>query len=160
MARKNLAPIQHLVSAADPAIPTPSAGDEYFNSGSSIKRVHNGTAWLNSNEFVQVFSIQGTLSVGVTGRKQRIYNRSGSPWLVVGAQLYIDTAPTGTVVTLQVNKNGSLGFPLSVSAAGSHVGNSSPNLIVADGDYLDVDVTAVGSTVPGADATLTLAIAS
>lgn len=105
------------------------------------------------------FTIGGTLSVGVTGRKQRVYNRSGAPWFIVGANLFINTAPVGSSATLQVNRNGSSAFPIS---CGTTVQNATsvPNIVVADGDYLDVDVTAIGSTTAGADATLTLSIAS
>jgi hypothetical protein len=160
MARKHLAPIQHLVSLADPTIPTPSAGDEYFNSTYNIKKVYNGAAWTFANEFILPFTIGGTLSVGVTGRKQRVTNHSGSPWLVVTADLHIDTGPLGgSGSTLQVNSNGSIAFSVTV-ASGSNDATSSPNFMINNGDYLDVDVTVVGSTVAGADATLTLSIVS
>lgn len=159
MARLFLAPLRHLVGSADPTTPTPGAGDEYFNSTTATKKVHNGTAWLYSNEFALPFQIGGPLSVGVTGRKQRLYNRSGSPWLIIGADLFIDTAPVGASATLQVNKNGSSAFTVSVTT-GNQEANSVPNVVVNNGDYLDVDVTAVGSTTAGADATLTLCIAS
>jgi hypothetical protein len=161
MARINLAAIRQLVRSADPTTPTPSAGDEYFNSTTNTKKVHNGTGWIYANEFVLPFSIQGALSVGVTGRKQRIYNRTGSPWTIVGVQLWVNTAPVGATATLQVNKNGASAFTISVATTVQ--GSSSPsatNIAVADGDYLDVDVTAVGSTTPGSDATLTLSVVS
>lgn len=159
MARRYLAPIQHMVGASDPTTPTPAAGDEYFNSTAGVKRYYNGTAWVYSNAFPLVFSVQGTLSVGATGRKQRIYNRTGSPWALTGINLYINTAPTGAGATVQINKNGASWQSITVSA-GANNANSSPGSSVADGDYLDVDFTAVGSTVAGADATLTLGFAS
>lgn len=159
MARRFLAAIRHLVATADPTSPTPGAGDEYFNSTSNVKRVHNGTNWLYSNEFSQVFSVQGTAAVGVTGRKQRLYNRSGSPWLVVGLNLYIATAPTGADVIGQLNKNGSSAAVITVTATTNNA-NTSPGVVVNDGDYLDFDFTQVGSTVAGADATLSLSVAS
>jgi hypothetical protein len=134
---------------------------EYFNSTLVVKKVHNGTTWLFANEFALPFTIGGTLSVGVTGRKQRIRNRSGSPWVIVGANLFVNTAPVGSSATLQVNKNGSSAFTISVATTVQESNTPSvTNVVVNDGDYLDVDVTAVGSTTPGADATLTLSIAS
>jgi len=154
-----LTAIRHLVSTADPSTPTPSAGDEYFNSTTGAKKIHNGTAWVWSSVFIQPFTIQGALTVGITGRKQRLYNRSGSPWTIVGADLYIATAPTGSGVTVQVNKNGASLFTLSVAAAGN-AANSAPNAVVANGDYLDLDVTAIGSTVAGSDLSFTLSIIS
>ena len=154
-----LSAFQHLVSSSDPTNPTPTAGAEYFNSANAVKKVYSGSAWLYANEFSMPFTLQGLLAVGVTGRRQRVYNRSGSPWLIVGADLYLATAPTGAGATLQVNKNGASAFTISVAAT-VQTANSSPAVAVANGDYLDVDVTAVGSTIPGADATLTLSIVS
>lgn len=153
--------LSHLVSTADPTNPAPTAGTEYFNSTNSLKRIHNGSAWLYGNEFILPFTIGGTLSVGVTGRKQRIKNRSGSPWVIVGANLFLNTAPVGSSATLQVNKNGTSAFTISVATTVQESNTPSvSNVVVNDGDYLDVDVTAVGSTTAGADATLTLALAS
>lgn len=159
MATRLLAALRHLVATADPTIPTPQSGMEYFNSTTSVKRVHNGTAWLYANEFAVPFTIQGVLSVGVTGRKQRIYNRSGSPWVLVGLNLYINTGPVGADASLQVNKNGSSAATITVTG-GTNNANTSPALTIADGDFLDFDITAVGSTVAGSDATLTLCLAS
>lgn len=159
MARRFLAPIRHLVGAADPTTPTAAAGDEYLNSSAGVKKYYNGTAWVYSNVFPAIFSVQGTLAVGITGRKQRVYNRSGSPWNLIGMNLYITTGPTGAGATIQVNKNGSSWQTLTV-AAGANNANSNPGSSVADADYIDVDFTAVGSTVAGADATLTLNFAS
>jgi hypothetical protein len=153
---KFLTALQQIVLGSDP---TGVQGLEYFNSTSNTKRIYNGTTWLYSNEFVQIFSVGGALTVGVTGRKQRLYNRTGSPWVIVGADLYINTAPTGASATLQVNKNGASAFTISVTT-GTNTANSTPSVTVANGDYLDVDVTAVGSTVAGSDATLTLSIVS
>lgn len=155
---KWLSAVVHLVSGSDPTNPTPEAGMEYFNSTNSIKRVHNGTSWLYANEFALPFTIQGTLSVGVTGRKQRLYNRSGSPWYIIGADLYLNTGAAGGIgTTFQVNRNGSSAFAVSVTG---QTATGTPNYVVNSGDYLDVDVTGVGSTTAGADATLTLSIAS
>jgi hypothetical protein len=159
MARQFLAAIRHLVRSADPAIPTPGAGDEYLNSTSNVKRYYNGSSWEYSNEFAGTFNIQGPLAVGITGRKQRLYNRSGSTWYLIAANLYVDTAPVGSNATLIVNKNGSAVITTLV-LSGTNVGTANPTVTVSDGDYLDVDVTTVGSTVAGADATLTLSFAS
>lgn len=155
MARRFLAPINHWVGAADPTTPTPTVGDEYFNSALGVSKIYNGTNWLFKNEFAIPFTIGGTLSVGVTGRKQRIRNRSGSTWLVLGANLYIATAPVGSSATLQVNVNGSSSFSISCATTVNEA-NTTPGVTINDGDYVDVDVTAVGSTTAGADATLTL----
>jgi hypothetical protein len=143
--------------ASDPG--SASAGDVYFNSTLAIAKIYNGTTWGPLNEFALPFSINGALTVGVTGRKQRIYNRSTSAWVVVGADLYINTGPTGSAATIQLNKNGASAFTLSVAAGGTEA-NSAPNTIINVGDYIDFDVSAVGSTVAGSDLTLTLVIAS
>lgn len=160
MGTRLLAALKQLVATADPTVPTPVAGMEYFNSTSNAKKVYNGSGWVYANEFVLPFTIGGTLSVGVTGRKQRITNHSGSPWLIVGADLHIDTAPVGGIgATIQVNVNGASAVALTVGS-GSNDATASPNYAIANGDYMDVDVTGVGPTTPGADATLTLSVVS
>lgn len=158
---KWLSALQHLVASSDPTNPSPDTGMEYYNNVTFTKKVHNGTVWLYANEFAIPFTIGGALTVGATGRKQRIRNRSGSPWVIIGVNLYLDTAPVGSSATLQVNKNGSSAFTISVATTVNESNTpSASNVVVNDGDYLDVDVTAIGSTTAGSDATLTLNFAS
>lgn len=161
MASRLLSALRHLVATADPTTPTPVAGMEYYNSTLNVSKIYNGSAWIYKNEFALPFQIGGALTVGVTGRKQRIKNRSGSPWVIIGANLYLNTAPVGSSATLQVNKNGASAFTISVATTVNESNTpSATNIVVNDGDYLDVDVTAIGSTTAGSDATLTLCFAS
>lgn len=65
---------------------------------------------------------------------------------------FVGTAPVGSSLNIRVNKNGSSIHTLSVSAgqnsATSTVGTP---IEISEGDYLTVDVTAVGSTTAGSD---------
>jgi len=65
---------------------------------------------------------------------------------------FVGIAPAGSALNLRVNKNGSSIHTLSVSAgqntATSTVGTP---IEISEGDYLTVDVTAVGSTTAGSD---------
>lgn len=69
---------------------------------------------------------------------------------------HINTASVGSNVELRVNKNGSSIQTLSISAGQNNTSviSLSPPISVSEGDYLTVDVTAVGSTTAGSDLSL------
>lgn len=140
--------------AADPA--SGVAGDAYFNTTSNTVRVHNGTGWRNASKNVLAFTFVGTLSVkaGVL----RIYNDSGMPWIIEAARAYVNTAPTGASAIFTVKENGTSAFTLTVAAAGN-TATATPATVIESGNYLTVDVTQIGSTVAGADATIVLTLA-
>jgi len=65
---------------------------------------------------------------------------------------FVGTAPVGSSLNIKVNKNGSSIHTLSVSAGQNNAANTVTTPIeVNEGDYLTVDVTAVGSTTAGSD---------
>jgi hypothetical protein len=104
----------------------------------------------------EVYSVSGTLSVS-TGQL-RLYNRSGVPWKLLLIYISVGTAPTGDNIIVDVLNSGSTIFTTPANrptiTAGSYTGVSAlpPDLpIVAVGEYLTVDITSVGATVPGAD---------
>lgn len=66
------------------------------------------------------------------------------------------TAPTGSALTVEVNLNGVLVATVTIAAgatSGSLLGQA---IAVAAGDVLTFDITAVGSTTPGADLALSI----
>lgn len=65
----------------------------------------------------------------------------------------VNTAPTGASLIVSLRKNGTIVAVVTI-AASVNTGTSSLALAVAAGDYLQVDVTQVGSTVAGADLTV------
>lgn len=104
------------------------------------------------------FSVQGTLAVQ-TG-KSRIYTE-GNYW-VESVRASVDTAPTGATILVDVNKNGTTIYtsqgarPTIVAGTNSALGNTPAVTTFAAGDYLTVDVDQIGSTVAGADLTVTI----
>jgi hypothetical protein len=88
-----------------------------------------------------------------TTKTPRLYNRTGKTWTVTAVYASVDTAPTGTGITVVLRKNGvatgAITTTIAISAfTGSTTGQS---LSVADGDYLQAWPTVVGSTIAGTD---------
>lgn len=78
-------------------------------------------------------------------------------WAINSVTIRTGTGPTGSALTVDVNKNGTTIFTGGTGrpsiAAGSKSNTSSAPAVntLAAGDYLTVDVDAIGSTVPGSD---------
>lgn len=92
------------------------------------------------------FSLYGPLAVS-NGQLPWEAQKAGSFALV---HARVGVAPTGSAVTVRVNKNGSAMGSLTI-AAGSLSGSfvpSTPAFVI--GDVFTVDITAIGSTNPGA----------
>lgn len=85
---------------------------------------------------------------------------------IVGVIAAVGTAPTGATVICDVNKNGTTIFTtqanrptIALSGFVSGPGLSVPNVTsVVVGDLLSVDIDQIGSTVAGADLTVTVLI--
>lgn len=95
------------------------------------------------------YSIDGTLFAD-TG-DHRLYVESDTTITKVRAS--VGTAPTGSAVAVDVNKNGTsiLSSAISISA-GSNTATATPTTTaLSAGDYLTVDVDSVGSTTAGAN---------
>lgn len=92
----------------------------------------------------------------------RIPNHFGATATITGVYLDITTAPTGADLTVDVHNSGTTIFTTQTNRphidAGANAGNSTTIEVAswADGEYLTVDVDAVGSTVPGSDLTVTI----
>lgn len=107
---------------------------------------------------VHVMSVTGALTV-VTG-KSRVY-LEGS-YTVETIRAAVSTAPTGSSLIVDVNKNGTTLFTTqgnrpTISASGFLSTGTAPNVTTfISGDYLTVDLDQVGSTIAGADLTVTV----
>jgi hypothetical protein len=105
-----------------------------------------------------VFSVVGTVTVA-TG-KSRIYLEGNYTVETIAAA--VNTAPTGAALTCDINKNGTTIFTTpgnrpSIAVSTFYDGNNVPDITTyAPGDYLSVDVDQIGSTVAGADLTVTV----
>ncbi|MGI5233848.1 hypothetical protein [Actinoallomurus sp. CA-142502] len=102
------------------------------------------------------FSLPGTLATA-TG-KARLYNDTGTTLTIRSVRASAGTAPTGSAIVVDVNKNGATIFTTQANrpaiAAGATTSGKVTNMDIntlADGDYLSVDLDQVGSTVAGSD---------
>lgn len=97
----------------------------------------------------------GTLAVG--SGKFPIYNDTAGLWTFASARADVGTAPTGAGIVCAVKVNGSTAFTITIPAGATTSGLvNPPTFPVAIGSKVTVDITQVGSTVPGADLSVTL----
>ena len=106
------------------------------------------------------FSKAGTIAVG-TGTT-RWYNDTGRTLTLVSARASVGTAPTGAALIVDVNNNGTSVYttqanrPTIAVSTNTDEGGAFDDSTILDGEYLTVDVDQVGSTVAGADLTVTI----
>lgn len=132
-------------------VPSPDTGGNVVGGTGSAPRVAQTIT----------FSRLGDLAT-VTGTSKWVAPRAGT---IIGVRAAVGTAPTGSAIRVNVLKNdiGNSIFTLSndqpTIADGSEVGAETvptgSSTFVA-GDYLTVDIDQVGSTVVGADLTVTI----
>lgn len=103
------------------------------------------------------FSWTVTGNITVRTGVHRIYNDTGSTLTIRAIRATVNTAPTGQVIRVDVNKNGTTLFTtqgnrpsIAISGNTSKVTNMDVTTL-ADGDYLTYDIDQVGSSVAGAD---------
>jgi hypothetical protein len=91
----------------------------------------------------------------VVGGAVRWYNPKGGALTVLTARASVNTAPTGASLIVTLVKNGATTIATLTITAGSYTsGLQTVNAALADGDYLTVNITQVGSTVAGSDLTV------
>jgi hypothetical protein len=116
------------------------------------------TAGGAGQRFTVTWSRDGDATV--TTGQMRWYNRTGSTRTIHGVWPAAGVAPTGADLVFDVNRNGVTVFTTQATRpripAGSNGGALAvPDVTaVADGEYLTVDIDAVGSGVPGSDVTV------
>lgn len=159
MAKKFFTFLRFWTQTSNPS--SPAEGDAYWNSTAGNKALHlyDGTRFLVANGVENyTFSKASTLTTG-TGAS-RIY-LEGS-YVIDTVRAAVGTAPTGASIICDVNKNGTTiyttqsGRP-TIAASGFTATANSPDVTTfAAGDYMTVDVDQVGSTIAGADLTVTI----
>ena len=97
----------------------------------------------NNTTFVQ----DGTLTVN-TGTARWYSPRAVT---ITKIRKHVATAPVGAALNMTLKKNGSSIKTFSIAAGGSTNVTDNLNLSVAEGDYLTVDITQIGSTTAGSD---------
>lgn len=110
------------------------------------------------------WSYPGTLQT--TSPTSAIYNDTGRPLTITGVRATVGTAPTGSAVTVDVQRNGTSLWTLpasrpTIAAATTTSGSIAPTAgaTLAAGDRLTANITQVGSTTPGSDLTIQVQVA-
>jgi hypothetical protein len=130
---------------------------------------YDGTGWVGLSRTWIRFSIQGTLSTGEAVIPSIPFPRGGK---IIGVYAHVDTAPTDAALRIDLEKydlsdttnDGSIfDTPdyVEIAAAakdGNETSMDSNNQQMAAGDYLIVDIDQVGSTVAGADLSVTIEV--
>ncbi|MFD8496353.1 hypothetical protein [Amycolatopsis sp. NPDC059657] len=125
----------------------------------AISHTHVG-ADLSGMPLAPSFGISGV--VAATTGVHRWYNDTGRTLNVTALRAAVGTAPTGSPLTVAAKKNGiafSTALTATITAAAFTGVTAGAGQTVAAGDYITIDVTAIGSTVPGSDLTVTLTLA-
>lgn len=114
-----------------------------------------GTSLPVSNSYYPLsFSAVGVLTVR-TG-KFEIPNDTGGVWTFIKARARVGTAPTGSGIVITVKVDGATAFTISIASGATTGVTTPPPEDVPIGSSVTVDITQVGSSVPGADLSVTL----
>lgn len=111
---------------------------------------------LGELEKAIAWSYAGTIAV-TTGKSRWYADRA---YTIKKVRASVDTAPTGTSIRIDVNKNGTTVFTTQANrpdiavSTNTDEANNPDVTAVAAGDYLTVDIDVIGSTVAGADLTV------
>jgi hypothetical protein len=106
------------------------------------------------------FSQGGTLTTG-TGAF-RLYNRDGVTHTIHTVSASVGTQPTGDSILVDVNKNGTTIFTTqsnrpTIAVSTNEDESGTPDVTSwAAGDYLTIDIDQIGSTIAGANLTVTV----
>lgn len=153
------------VSATAPS--SPSSGDMWFDSTTANTYIYYTDA--DSSQWIQIngtgVSPAGsgeisTLSVTQNGDLTVTTgtDRSYVPYSITLTKIVarVDTAPTGSGVTVDLLKNGSSINTITINDGATKATNDPLSLALVEDDYLTINVTQVGSTTSGSNLTLTL----
>lgn len=128
---------------------TRAEADALYGGGTTVMKI------------VLPFTQEGNVSEGAGVNK--IYNDSGITLNIDEARAAVTTSPSGQDLIFDININGTSIWPSTQNnrlkvVAGQLTGFTSvfQTGTIADGQYFTVDVDQVGSTVPGADITVTI----
>lgn len=102
------------------------------------------TVGANTNETVY-FVVQGNAVVSNKLSQALI----GTDWTLQTIRAYSDTAPSGSDLTVRINKNGTQLLTLSVTNGNNSASSTGLSHSLTAGDRLSLDITNVGSTTAG-----------
>ena len=145
---------------ANPATPSSGYGWLFEKSDGNLYFMNDAGEVIGplGNKYY-TFLVIGDLTAdpGVT----RVYNLTGKALLIKKVHLAVNTAPTDATIIVDVNDNDTTIFTTQsnrpVIAISGFTGESTTieDASWANGNYLTVDVDQVGSTIAGADLTIT-----
>ena len=96
--------------------------------------------------FYKTYSLPSTVSVADGTKRFYLFDAA----TLTNINAYAGTAPAGASLNLRINKNGSSAETISISD-GSTSSTNTASTSFAQGDYVTVDVTQVGSSTAGSD---------
>jgi len=136
-----------LVHAKGGPDPIPGLGGEL-----EVEDVGLPTAALGGPHDLAVYSVPGPQTVA-NGSMRKYVEAAAEVTLVRAA---LGTAPAGSGLTVRVNVNGALRATVTIPAGANTATGAPSTTSLAAGDYLTFDVTAIGSTTPGSNLTVTV----
>ena len=92
----------------------------------------------------------------------RLYNLTGKTLTISKVHLAVNTAPTGATIIVDINENGTTIFttqgnrPVIATSAFTGESTTIDDASWASGNYLQADIDQIGSTIAGADLTITI----
>lgn len=153
---------------SDTAPGSPSAGQGWFNSATGKSFVYYDSQWIEIGggssgpqgpigQSVIPYAKTGTLAV-TTGT---LRFRMPFAATIIGVSASVGTAPTGSSIIVDVNKNGTTIFTtqanrpaIAISAFEAAEVTNMNITSLAIGDYITVDIDQIGSTIAGSDLTV------
>lgn len=145
---------------ADEAPPVAQTGDIWYNSNTGAMYVYYDNFWIEvggpgaqgpAGTMVQLFTVPGVITTG--SGKGRYY--APTTMVISNVRAYVDTAPVGADIIIDVNRNGSTIFTTQanrprITAGNNYDAASTPDLTgLAAGDYVTIDIDQIGSSVAG-----------
>lgn len=147
-------------SSANPVL---AAGELGLDTTLNKFKIGDGTTAWNSLGYASGQRGESMITYGKAGNVTlttgKVRYRFPFAATIVGVSAAVNTAPTGSAIILDINKNGTTIFTTQANrpqiaagafATAAEVTNMNVTSIAA-GDYLTVDVDQIGSTLPGAD---------
>ena len=144
------------------ALTSADAGRIWFDDNDGdLPYFYDGSAWVGLSIVMYRFSIQGTLATGADVIPRLIFPHGGT---IIRVDASVVTAPTGAAIRVDLENQGANSIfdtndYVEIAAAATE-GNSTDmeatHSVLAAGDYLTVDVDQVGSTIAGADLSVSI----
>lgn len=150
---------------SDTAPVSAQTGDIWYESTTGSMYVYYDSAWIEfggpgaqgpAGTMVQLFTIPGVVTTGAG--KGRYY--APTTMVISNVRAYVDTAPVGADLIIDVNRNGTTIFTTQanrprITAGNNYDASSTPDVTgLVTGDYVTIDVDQIGSTVAGSYLTI------